>query len=636
MPILYHPDAAPLRSVSGVELAQGVGVQEAKGFWADAWSRVVRRGGAIFGLSWLGVVAFFAVFAPLLANGHPLILRTLDAGGLVTSTSYPILKFLRPSDVLLVVGLFGGALWMALPAASVGRAGRVLILGAGVVLLGIVAVAVASPLAHSFADPARGASFVFSLSLAGAGVAALGWCILAVATPRSDRGASLFIAVLQCGLIVWGCVQFQNATARPVSDLSAWMASLKDRPWIAYEAAPVIALIFTGLTALVPVVENRWRQVAMLAAVGVVSAASVSATWDHPLQNFDYREREAMGTARCTWTLIPFSPTQASTRLYVKRPGATVYEPVFDRIEDSLRARAGGSASPRTTSVLETVTVGPNDISIVDSAIATEGVGVADAKTIRDAAAEALGQPGATAAGLLESLRGLPFHRFLLGSDPLGQDVLSQLLHACRLSISIGLVSTGIAVVIGVTIGALMGYFGGWVDLLLYRVVEIFMAIPVLFLLIVAAAVLKRDTYVMMAIIGCVTWTGAARFTRAEFFKLRNQDFVQSARAVGLPLRSILFKHMLPNGVTPVLVDSSFAIAAAILAEAVLSYLGLGPDGQASWGKLLSSATGTTGTFVWWLAIFPGFAIFLTVLAYNLIGEAMRDAIDPKLKKARV
>jgi peptide/nickel transport system permease protein len=210
------------------------------------------------------------------------------------------------------------------------------------------------------------------------------------------------------------------------------------------------------------------------------------------------------------------------------------------------------------------------------------------------------------------------------------------MLHACRLSISIGLVSTSIAVVIGVTIGALMGYFGGWVDLALYRVVEVFMAIPVLFLLIVAAAVLPRNTYVMMAIIGCVTWTGAARFTRAEFLKLRSQDFVQSARAVGLPLRSILFKHMLPNGVTPVLVDMSFAIAAAILIETALNYLGLGPEGQASWGKLLSSATGQTGTFLWWLAIFPGFAIFLTVLSYNLIGEALRDAIDPKLKKARV
>jgi len=141
---------------------------------------------------------------------------------------------------------------------------------------------------------------------------------------------------------------------------------------------------------------------------------------------------------------------------------------------------------------------------------------------------------------------------------------------------------------------------------------------------------------VMMIIIGCVSWTGAARFTRAEFYKLRNQDFVQSARAVGLPLRSILFKHMLPNGVTPVLVDASFAIAAAILIEAILSFLALGPANQASWGALLSNAKSPEGLFVWWLAIFPGLAIFLTVLAYNLIGEAFRDAIDPKLKKARV
>ena len=140
----------------------------------------------------------------------------------------------------------------------------------------------------------------------------------------------------------------------------------------------------------------------------------------------------------------------------------------------------------------------------------------------------------------------------------------------------------------------------------------------------------------MMAIIGCFTWPTAARFTRAEFMKLRNQDFVQSAKSVGLPLRSILFKHMLPNGVTPVLVDASFLIAAAILIEAVLSFLALGPAGQASWGKLLNSATGEAGSFLWWLAVFPGLAIFLTVLSYNMIGEALRDAIDPKLKKARV
>jgi peptide/nickel transport system permease protein len=200
-------------------------------------------------------------------------------------------------------------------------------------------------------------------------------------------------------------------------------------------------------------------------------------------------------------------------------------------------------------------------------------------------------------------------------------------------------VSTGISLLIGVTLGAIAGYFGGWADILIQRLIEIFMAVPVLFLLIVAAGVLPpelRNVYVTMAIIGLVSWTGVARFTRAEFFRLRNQDFVQAAKAMGLPLRSILFKHMLPNGVTPVLVDASFAIAAAILAESTLSYLGLGPVDTASWGKLLSSAMNAEGEFKWWLAVFPGVAIFLTVLSYNILGEALRDAIDPKLKKARV
>lgn len=222
---------------------------------------------------------------------------------------------------------------------------------------------------------------------------------------------------------------------------------------------------------------------------------------------------------------------------------------------------------------------------------------------------------------------------FALGTDALGRDVLSQLLHACRLSISIGLVSTGIAVAIGVTLGALMGFFGGWVDAVLMRLVEVVMAIPVLFLLIVAVGVLPtewRSTHALMVVIGCVSWTGAARFTRAEFLKLRGQEFVLAARAAGLPLGSVLARHILPNAVTPVLVDASFAVAAAILAEATLSYLGLGPPDQASWGALLAGATSTVGDFVWWLAIFPGGAIFLTVLSYNLVGEALRDAMDPR------
>jgi peptide/nickel transport system permease protein len=137
----------------------------------------------------------------------------------------------------------------------------------------------------------------------------------------------------------------------------------------------------------------------------------------------------------------------------------------------------------------------------------------------------------------------------------------------------------------------------------------------------------------MMALIGLLSWTGYARFIRGEFFKLRNQDFVHAARAAGLPLRSIIFRHMLPNGITPVLVNTSFGVASAILIESTLSFLGLGLVDEPSWGQLLNQArAGGTG-FQWWIATFPGLAIFLTVFAYNLIGEAIRDAIDPRLRK---
>lgn len=133
----------------------------------------------------------------------------------------------------------------------------------------------------------------------------------------------------------------------------------------------------------------------------------------------------------------------------------------------------------------------------------------------------------------------------------------------------------------------------------------------------------------MMAIIGLTSWTGYCRFIRAEFLKLRQQDFIQAARACGLPLSSILFRHMLPNGVGPVLVSASFGVASAILAETTLSFLGLGLVDEPSWGAMLNQALGAGGTFQWWMAIFPGLAIFLTVFSYNLIGEALRDAIDP-------
>ena len=213
-----------------------------------------------------------------------------------------------------------------------------------------------------------------------------------------------------------------------------------------------------------------------------------------------------------------------------------------------------------------------------------------------------------------------------LGTDRAGQDVLSRMVHATRIALAIGLIATGIAVAIGVLVGGLMGYFAGWVDLLGMRLVEVFSAIPVLFLLIMIVAFYGRSLTLMMVVIGLTGWVGYALFVRAEFLKLRSMDYVVAARALGLPLRSILLRHMLPNGVTPVLVLASFGIASAILAESTLSFLGLGLVEEPSWGQLLNQSRAAPGQ--WGLLIFPGLAIFLTVFAYNLVGEALRDALD--------
>ena len=221
----------------------------------------------------------------------------------------------------------------------------------------------------------------------------------------------------------------------------------------------------------------------------------------------------------------------------------------------------------------------------------------------------------------------------LLGTEENGADLLSRMIHAARLALGIGLVATGIAMVIGVFIGGVMGYFSGIIDMLGMRLVEIFEAVPTLFLLLTFVAFFDRSLYLMMVIIGLTSWPGYARYVRAEFLRLRHQDFVQAAVAAGLPLRSILFRHILPNAVAPVLVAASFGVASAILAEATLSFLGLGLIDDPSWGQMLNQAV-RSSTFNWWMALFPGGAIFLTVFSYNLIGEALRDALDPLTQRA--
>ncbi|MGC8541088.1 MAG: ABC transporter permease [Phycisphaerae bacterium] len=223
-----------------------------------------------------------------------------------------------------------------------------------------------------------------------------------------------------------------------------------------------------------------------------------------------------------------------------------------------------------------------------------------------------------------------PSHRHWLGTDGDGRDELSRLLWGARIAMGVGFVSQIIALAMGIVVGALTGYFGGIFDIILMRLVEMVESIPTFFLILTFVAVYGRHILDIMVIIGVTGWTGYARLLRAEFFRIRNLDYVLAAQGAGMPLWRVLFKHMLPNGVTPVLVSAGFGLAGAVTIEASLSYLGVGVQPPtASWGSMLNSAGNPATVFRWWQALGPGMLIFITVLAFNLFAESLRDAIDP-------
>jgi len=204
------------------------------------------------------------------------------------------------------------------------------------------------------------------------------------------------------------------------------------------------------------------------------------------------------------------------------------------------------------------------------------------------------------------------------------------MLYGTRISLTIGVVAVALYVSIGIVLGALAGYYGGWVDVALSRLFELMLGIPTFFLIITVAAIFPPSIYTIMAILGLTGWVGIARFIRGEFLKVRAQDFVTAARAIGASDGRVMFRHILPNAVAPVLVAMAFGVASAILLESGLSFLGIGvPQHLVTWGSILSASRAST--FAWWLAVFPGAAIFVTVTAYNLLGDGLRDALDPKL-----
>jgi len=224
-----------------------------------------------------------------------------------------------------------------------------------------------------------------------------------------------------------------------------------------------------------------------------------------------------------------------------------------------------------------------------------------------------------------------PSLQHFLGTDDLGRDVLSRMIWGAQISLSVGFVAVGISIIIGMTFGSLSGYYGGWADRIIMRFIDIMLSIPTFFLILAVIAFIGSSIWNIMIIIGLTSWMGVARLVRAEFLSLKEREYVLAAKAVGASSMRIIFRHILINSLAPVIVSAVLGIAGAVLVESALSFLGIGVQPPTpSWGNILTLGKDNM-EIAWWLSVFPGLAILITVLGYNLLGEGIRDALDPRL-----
>ena len=549
------------------------GVPRRRSFWASMTLKLLGRWGARIGLVWVVVMTVMAVFAPVIASSHPILWKVSPQPGDPAVWSSPMWQNFSSTDLTLLIG---------------------------VGVAGVLMCCRRSCFADRF------------------------WAWLAIGC-----WAILWTAYRP----VWETVSTtlkQNDGGLLVSD---WISIGGYALGGALLLACAVGLLFVGAQSKI----YRFAPLGVMMVLGVVFTVFPVTTHDDSQGYWVYRSAINEGRVEASYfTLIPYSPSDnlINDTQNIKI-NASRKKPGFAPTEEDVAAEMISFAEGQYTGVKS------YELLDADGEILPVPRTIAAAQEMVDLLwAEYSSQPvykrqakAAVDTGLadLTSVQlGWRFH--LMGTTVEGCDLASRMIHGSRIALTIGFISTGIAMVIGIVIGGVMGYFSGWVDLIGMRLVEVFAAIPVIFLLIMIVAFYGRNLYLMMVVLGLTGWVGYAYFIRAEFLKLRQMDYIQAARALGTPLHRILFQHMLPNGATPLLVSASFGIAGAILTEATLSFIGLGLEEEPSWGQMLSQGS-SGGSFSWWLAIYPGLAIFLTIFAYNLIGEALRDALDPRAAK---
>lgn len=576
-------------------------IRRRRSLMAQTTLRLFGRTGAVIGAIWIGFTALLAVFAPFLANSRPLAWKVNDPE-LGVGWQFPLFEMLTPLDVMFLVGFV-----FAVGLAAGYRAGGKLFW----VWLGTMcSVFVCSMLFYLIAEHRELANAITSAQN--------------VFDQNANDANKAAIGDATLGLVKWW-VQWVFVGAIVAGLLALSVTRLRHSPQLLVVMAGLIVLVSTVL--LLPGTRIELRK-------------------DAPGYRV-YREALADGRAeKAYFALIPYSPNddiaeqttvdaatlQVGVRNVLRPPGA---HPAEADIALEMQLQAETLYGVRLYELTDQEGE-PHPLPKTREQAHDTAELLWQAYQAKPTYIPARGRPThKNVVELLDRFDQIPLQTryHVMGTTANGQDLASRMIHGARIALYIGFIATGIAVVIGVIIGGFLGYFAGWVDLIGLRLVEVFASIPVIMLLIMIVAFYGRSLVLMMVVLGLTGWVGYAYFVRAEFLKLRKMDYVMAARAAGTPLHRILFQHMLPNGVAPVLVGASFGIAGAIMTEATLSFLGLGLEPtDPSWGQMLDQAR-QGGAFSWWMAIFPGMAIFLTVFAYNLIGEALRDVIDPRTAK---